>query len=365
MISASFVIYQQLRYVNHADLGFNKEQVVTFHIDNRSLRSQISVIKTKLLQNPLIESVAVAGNPIGNNDLGTYGYFCENNQGALSTQTKAMQELIIDQDYLATMQIKLEAGRNFSDKITTDQTNAVMVNETLVKEMGWTQPLGKKMASGANKDGQLKTVVGVIHDFHTYSFQHKVEPLVLILPPNAKEQDNLCVRMAKGKTAEAMAYLSETYKSFDPGNQADYHFLDQNFEHQYQSEQKQGNLALLFTLLAMVLSLVGLFGLVSFTAQQLTKEIGIRKVLGATLFNIVSLLSGNYLQLIAIAACIALPVSWIVMDRWLSDFAYRIPLQIGVFIGAGCLSAFLALVTLGLQGLKAGMVNPIKSLRAE
>ncbi len=231
--------------------------------------------------------------------------------------------------------------------------------------MGWKQPLGKKMLSGANRDGQPKTVVGVIHDFHTYSFQHKVEPLVLILPPNAKEQDNLCVRLAKGKTAEAMAYLSATYKSFDPGNQADYHFLDQNFEHQYQSEQKQGNLALLFTILAMVLSLVGLFGLVSFTAQQLTKEIGIRKVLGATLFNIVSLLSGNYLQLIAIASCIALPVSWIVMNRWLSDFAYHIPLQIGVFIGAGFLSAFLALITLSVQGLKAGMVNPIKSLRTE
>jgi putative ABC transport system permease protein len=365
MISASFVIYQQLRYVNHADLGFNKEQVVTFHIDNRSLRSQISVIKTKLLKSPLIEGVAVAGNPIGNNDLGTYGYYCENNQGALSSQTTAMQELIIDPDYLATMQIKLEAGRNFSDKIITDQANAVMVNETLVREMGWKQPLGKKMLSGNNKDGQPKTVVGVIHDFHTYSFQHKVVPLVLILPPNAKEQDNLCVRLVKGRTAEAMAYLSKTYKSFDPGNQADYHFLDQNFEHQYQSEQKQGNLALLFTVLAMVLSLVGLFGLVSFTAQQLRKEIGIRKVLGASLFNIISLLSGNYLQLIAIAACIALPVSWIVMDRWLSDFAYRIPLQIGAFIGAGFLSAFLALVTLGLQGIKAGMVNPIKSLRQE
>ncbi len=365
MISASFVIYQQLRYVSHADLGFNKEQVVTFHIDNRSLRSQIAVIKTKLLQSPLIESVAVAGNPIGNNDLGTFGYFCENNQGALSTQTTAMQELIIDQDYLATMQIKLEAGRNFSDRITTDQANAVLVNETLVKEMGWKQPLGKKMLSGANKDGQPKTVVGVIHDFHTYSFQHKVAPLVLILPPNVKEQDNLCIRLAKGKTTEAMAYLSATYKSFDPGNQADYHFLDQNFEHQYQSEQKQGNLAMLFTILAMVLSLVGLFGLVSFTAQQLKKEIGIRKVLGATLFNIVSLLSGNYLRLIAIASCIALPVSWFVMDRWLSDFAYRIPLQIGVFMGAGLLAAVLAIITLGLQGLKAGMVNPIKSLRTE
>jgi putative ABC transport system permease protein len=365
MISASFVIYRQLRYVGHADLGFNKEQVVTFHIDNRSLRSQIAVIKSKLLQSPLIESVAIAGNPIGNNDLGTRGYFYENNSQAISQQTKAVQELIIDADYLATMQIRLKEGRNFSDKISTDQTGAVLVNETLVKELGWTDALGKKIISVNNRDGQPKTVVGVIRDFHTYSFQHKVEPLVLVLPPNTNEQDNLYVRLAKGKTTEAMAYLNETYKGFDPGNSAEYHFLDQNFANQYEVERKQGNLALLFTLLAMVLSLVGLFGLVSFTAKQMTKEIGIRKVLGASLLNIVSLLSGNYMQLVAIAACIALPVSWVVMDRWLSDFAYRIPLQIGIFIIAGCLSALLALITLGLQGIKAGMVNPVKSLRAE
>jgi putative ABC transport system permease protein len=365
MISASFVIYQQLRYVNHADLGFNKEQVVTFHIDNKSLRSQISVIKSKLLQSPLIESVAVAGNPIGNNDLGTYGYFYENNQQAISRQTKSVQELIVDADYLATMQIGLKEGRNFSDNISTDQTNSVLVNETLVKELGWTVALGKKMLSVNNKDGQPKTVVGVIKDFHTYSFQHKVAPLVLVLPPNTKEQDNLYVRLAKGKTVEAMTYLNATFKNFDPGNSAEYYFLDQNFAHQYESEQKQGNLSLLFTVLAVVLSLVGLYGLVSFTAQQLTKEIGIRKVLGASLFNIMHLLSGNYLKLIVIAVCIALPVSWFVMDRWLSDFAYRIPLQIGVFLVAGCLSAVLAMVTLSLKGLKAGIVNPIQSLRSE
>jgi putative ABC transport system permease protein len=365
MISASFVIYQQMRYVNHADLGFNKEQVVTFHIDNRSLRSQIAVIKSKLLQSPLIERVAVAGNPIGNNDLGRRGYFYESDRLAMSGETKAVQELMVDADYLATMQIRLQEGRNFSEQVSTDQTDAVLVNETLVKELGWTSALGKKMISAANPDGQPKTVVGVIRDFHTYSFQHKVEPLVLVLPPDVKEQDNLYVRLARGKTAEAMTYLSQTYKGFDPGNSAEYHFLDQNFAQQYESEQKQGNLALLFTVLAMILSLVGLFGLVSFTTQQLTKEIGIRKVLGASLLNIVQLLSGNYLQLIGIAACIALPLSWVLMDRWLSDFAYHIPIQIGVFIAAGCLSAFLALLTLGLQGLKAGMVNPIKSLRTE
>jgi putative ABC transport system permease protein len=365
MISASIVIYRQLRYVSRADLGFNKEQVVTFHIDNQSLRSQIAVIKTKLLQSTLIENVAIAGNPIGNNDLGMRGYFYENNAQAMSQQTKAVQELIIDADYLATMQIRLKEGRNFSDKIPTDQTGAVLVNETLVKELGWTDALGKKVISVNNRDGQPKTVVGVIRDFHTYSFQHKVEPLVLVLPPNAKEQDNLYVRLAKGRSSEALAYLSGVYKELDPGNSPEYHFLDQNFARQYEAERKQGNLALLFTLLAMVLSLVGLFGLVSFTAKQMTKEIGIRKVLGASLLNIVSLLSGNYMRLIAIAACIALPVSWVVMDRWLSDFAYRVPLQIGVFVISGCLSALLALITLGLQGIKAGLVNPVKSLRAE
>ncbi len=365
MISASLVIYRQMRYVNEADPGFNKDQMVTFHIDNRSLRAQIPAIKAKLLRSPLIEGVAVAGNPIGNNDLGTIGYFYENGQHAMSQQTKAVQELIIDADYLATMQIRLKEGRNFSDSMKADQTDAVLVNETLVKELGWTTALGKKMLSVTNKDQQPKTVVGVIRDFHTYSFQHKVEPLVLVLPPNTKEQDNLYVRLAKGKTTEAMAYLSETYKGFDPGNSADYHFLDQNFAHQYAAEQRQGNLALLFTVLAMILSLVGLFGLVSFTAKQLTKEIGIRKVLGASLINIVRLISGNYMKLIAIAACIALPLSWVIMDSWLSDFAYRIPLQIGVFIAAGCLSALLALLTLSILGIKAGSVPPIQSLRSE
>jgi putative ABC transport system permease protein len=354
-----------LQYVNHADPGFNKEQMVTFHIDNRNLRSQISVIKSKLLQSPLIEMVAVAGNPIGNNDLGLNGYFYENNQQAISQQTKSVQELIVDADFLATMQIGLKEGRNFSDHISTDQAGSVLVNETMVKELGWTRAIGKKILPVNNRNGQPKTVIGVVRDFHTYSFQHKVAPLVLVLPPNAKEQDNLYVRLARGKTVEAMAYLNQTYKSFDPGNSAEYHFLDQNFARQYVSEQKQQNLSLLFTVLAVVLSLVGLFGLVSFTAQQLTKEIGIRKVLGASLFNIVQLLSGNYLKLIFIAACISLPVSWIVMDRWLSDFAYRIPLQIGVFVAAGFLSAILALITLCLKGLKAGMVNPIQSLRSE
>ena len=365
MISASFIIYQQLEFVNNADLGFNKDQVVTFHIDNPGLRSRLPVIKSRLLQNPLIERVAIAGNPVGNNDLGTYGYYYENNSGAMAPETKAVQELMVDADYLATMQIGLKEGRNFSGSQPTDTAGAMLVNETLVKEMGWTSALGKKMLSSRNKDGQPKTVVGVIRDFHTYSFQHKVAPLVLILPPKVKEEDNLYVRLAKGRTKEAMAYIDNLYKGFDPGNPVEYHFLDQNFAQQYQAERKEGNLALLFTALAMVLSLVGLFGLVSFTAQQLTREIGIRKVLGATLFHIVKLLSSGYMQLVLVAVLISFPVSWYVMNAWLSDFAYRVPLNFWVFIAAGCLSTLLALIMVGIRGLKAGSANPVRSLKTE
>jgi putative ABC transport system permease protein len=365
MISASFVIYQQLQYATHSDLGFNKEQVVTFHIDNRSLRAQIPVIKARLLQNPLIEGVAVAGNPIGNNDLGEREYLYEKNDRAMAPKAESVQELIIDADYLPTMQIKLVAGRNFSDQLPTDQTNSLLVNETLVKELGWAHPVGMKMQRTDDTASERKTVVGVIRDFHTYSLQHKVQPLVLIPPPNVQEQDNLYVRLAKGKSKQSLAYLDQVYKSFDSGNPAEYHFLDQNFARQYVAEQKQETLAFVFTLLAVLLSVLGLFGLVTFTAQQLTKEIGIRKVLGASIANIVRLLSQDFLKLVALAALIALPVSWFAMHRWLTDFVYRISLQWWVFAMAGLFSALIAIITMSIRAIQAARVNPIKSLRAE
>jgi putative ABC transport system permease protein len=365
MISASFVIYQQLKYVTHSDLGFNKDQVLTFHIDDPNLRAQIPAIKAQLLQNPLIEGVAAAGNPIGNNDLGKRGYRYEKNDKAIAQNTKAAQELIVDADYIPTMQIKLAEGRNFSSEIPTDQTNSILVNETLVKELGWTHPVGMKMQKVGGSEEGMKTVIGVFRDFHTYSLQHKVQSLVLTMPPNVREQDNLYVRVAKGKSKQALAWLDQVYKSFDAGNPAEYHFLDQNFARQYEAEQKQGTLAFAFTQLAILLSVLGLFGLVTFTAQQLTKEIGIRKVLGASIVNIVQLVSKDFLKLVTLAAFIALPLSWFAMQRWLLDFAYRVPLHWWVFVIAGLISAGIALITLSIRAVQAARVNPVKSLRAD
>jgi putative ABC transport system permease protein len=365
MISASFVIYGQLQYATHADLGFNKDQVVTFHIDNRNLRAQIPAIKARLLQNPLIEGVAAAGNPIGNNDLGQTGYIYQKNDGSFSQNTKSVQELIVNADYLPTMQIRLESGRNFSGQLSTDPTNSVLVNETMVRELGWTHPVGMKIQRAGRTAAEARTVVGVFRDFHTYSLQHKVQALVLVLPSSTNDEDNLYVRLAKGKSTQALAYLDKVYRSFDAGDPAEFHFLDQNFARQYAAEQKQGTLAFAFTLLAILLSVLGLFGLVTFTAQQLTKEIGIRKVLGASVLNIVQLVSKDFLKLVMLASVLAIPVSWFAMHRWLLDFEYRIPLSWQLFLLAGLLSSAIALITLSIRAIQAARINPVNSLRAE
>jgi putative ABC transport system permease protein len=222
-----------------------------------------------------------------------------------------------------------------------------------------------KIQRAGRTAAEARTVVGVFRDFHTYSLQHKVQALVLVLPSNTNDEDNLYVRLAKGKSKQALAYLEQVYKRFDSGNPAEFHFLDQNFARQYAAEQKQGTLAFAFTLLAILLSVLGLFGLVTFTAQQLTKEIGIRKVLGASVLNIVQLVSKDFLKLVMLASVLAIPVSWFAMHRWLLDFEYRIPLSWQLFLMAGLLSSAIALITLSIRAIQAARVNPVSSLRSE
>ncbi|MBS1564721.1 MAG: ABC transporter permease, partial [Bacteroidetes bacterium] len=315
MIAASFIIYRQLQYALHTNLGFNREQVLSFHINDRSVRSRVSAMKQQLLQSPLVESVAAVGNPIGNNDLGKNGYFFEKNDGSASDGTKVMQQLTVDADFIKTMQIGLAAGRNFSDAFPADKESSVLVNETLVKDLGWTNPIGRHLARAKSpgEAGPMLTVVGVVKDFHTYSLQHKVDPLIISLPQEAKEEDNLYVRIARGKTPQAIAYIDKVYRSFDKTSPVDYRFLDENFARQYAGEQKQGQIAFIFTVLAIIIASLGLFGLATFTAEQRKKEIGIRKILGAGVGTIVRMLSKDFLKLVVIAACIAFPIAWYAM----------------------------------------------------
>jgi putative ABC transport system permease protein len=330
------------------------------------VRSQTAAIKTQLLQNPLIQGVAVAGNPIGNNDLGALGFHFEKNDGSLSTSSKMSQELLVDADYIPTMDMKMVAGRNFSTAGQADKYTAAIVNETLAKELGWTNPIGKRVQFkfGQGEIGE-RTVIGVVKDFHTYSLQHKVEPMVLMMPPVASMEDNLYVKINTAKTPEALAFIEKIYTQFDKSNPVEFHFLDQNFARQYEAEAKQEKLSLTFTILAIFIACLGLFGLAAFTAQQRVKEIGIRKVLGATVTSIAVMLSKDFVKLVLIAICIATPIAWYAMNKWLEGFAYRISFQWWMFAVAVVVAVTIALLTVGLQALKAAIANPVKSLRTE
>ncbi len=365
LISCSFIIYRQLQFVSKKDLGFNKEQVLSFHIDNMKIRNEIPAVKQALLQNPLIESVAIAGNPIGNNDLNENSFDFEK-KGETQPTPQLANKLFVDEDFLKTAGVTLLTGRNFSKDMSTDQDNAILVNETLAKILGNDNAVGKKMSYHSyNNTVITKTIVGVVKDFHVYSLQHKIEPLVLMMPPNNKEQDNLYVKIAKGKSAEGLAYLKSAYAAFDNENTAEFRFLDENFEKQYISEQKQETLTLSFTVLAFIIACLGLLGLVIFATAQRTKEIGIRKVLGASVGSVTVLLSRDFAKLVILATAIAIPIAWFAMNLWLQEFAYRISIQWWMFLVSGSTAILIALITVSIQSIRAAVSNPVESLRAE
>ncbi len=245
--------------------------------------------------------------------------------------------------------------------MSTDKDNAIIINETLMKILGFENPVGRKMSY----HGSEKTIVGVVKDFHAYSLQHKIESLVLMMPPNDKEQDNAYVKIAKGKSVEGIAYLKTAYAKFDNDNTADFHFLDENFARQYIAEQKQEKLVLSFTILAFIIACLGLLGLVIFATAQRTKEIGIRKVLGASVASVTIMLGKDFAKLVAIATVIAIPVAWFAMNQWLQGFAYRISIQWWMFLFSGCTAILIALITVSIQSVRAAITNPVNSLRAE
>ena len=367
MIAGSIVIYRQLEYSYKKDLGFNKEQVLTFHIHDRAVRSQVPAIKTKLLQSPLIQGVSAAGNPIGNNDLGSFGFVFENNDGSFPEGTKLVQELMADADYIPTLDIKIITGRNFSPAIESDKYGSALINETLMKQLGWKNPVGKRMRYTYDDKGSVdeRKVIGVVKDFHTYSLQHKVEPLVMLMPPAASMEDNLYVKINTTKTKESLAYIENIYKQFDKSNPVEFNFLDQNFMRQYAAEEKQGTVLLVFTILVVFIACLGLFGLVTLTAAQRSKEIGIRKVLGASIGNIVTVLTKDLIKLVIIAFLIALPIIWFGMNKWLEDFQYRINISWWIFLIAGLSATFIAILTVSIQAVRAAIANPVISLKSE
>jgi len=357
MIAGSIVIYKQLRFVSTKDLGFNKDQVITFHVNDQETRTKIDAVRQELMQNPGVEDVGTAGNPIGNNNIGGRDYHVEVD-GAIEDRNRFANQFTIDEDFIPTLQIQLSEGRNFDKAILTDVNRSVIVNEALVYDAGWDNGVGKKI----KMDDAEFEVIGVVKNFNIYSLQHEVNPLILQLPARASDKDNVYVRIS---SPEALKSVEAVYKKYDKSGPFEFSFLDQNFEKQYRAEQLQGKLLLTFTALAIMIACLGLFGLITFTTEQRRKEIGIRKVLGGSVPGIVVLLAKNLLLLIVVAAIIATPIAWYAMNTWLQEFAYHIEVGAWIFITAGIAAIAVAMVTVSTQAARSALANPTEALRSE
>jgi len=341
--------------------------VLTFHLPNPAVRQHIEDLKTQLLQDPSVAAAAAAGNPIGNNDIGNWFPVHFEHKGTISTEGKQIQSLYVDADFLSTMQISLAAGRNFSPDQPTDQSGSVLVNETLVKELGWTDPIGKKLQLQIGPDYKIgmATVIGVTKDFNFYSLQHKIQPLIMEMPPVLREDDNVYVRVTPGRIPQALQHIAAVYHHLDPSALFKYDFLDENFSRQYAAERKQGTLLLIFTTLAIIIACLGLFGLVTFSIGQRTREIGIRKVLGASVTGIVLLVSKDLIKPVALSVLISIPLTWYAMHQWLQSFAYRIGINVWIFLAAGGVAVLIAILTVSGRASLAARANPVKSLRID
>ena len=355
MIIGTTIVYDQLQLLRNADKGFDTEQIVTLNVGHPSLQGAIPVLKNKLEQNPAILSTARAGGMPGR----TFGRRGVVPEGAADDDTWIVSVLSFDEDYVDLMGMEVKEGRMFDREIQTDQQQAILINEAMARELAWEDPIGKKIGFGQNQ----QTIIGVVKDFHFASMRFQIEPLAMFFNPNGG--GNLAIKFNAENVADAMSFVQEAWQEVFPNSPIEYRFFDEEFGQQYESDEKFGRLVFSFTWLAIFIACLGLFGLSAFTAEQKTKEIGVRKVLGASISGIVLLLSRQFTQLIIVAMVVASPLAYYMMDAWLNDFAYRVDINWLWFLLSALAALAIALLTVTFQSVKAALVNPANSLRYE
>ena len=367
LIVFTFISWQQLNFVMTKDLGFNKDQILGVRIPPYDARTKVlAPFKNKLKNYSGILGATATTNQVGRDGaIPTSAFFFESN-GQKPTFTKISQKIGIDTDYFKMMEITMKEGRNFSAIHPSDSLESLIVNETLVKNQGWKNPMGKRIWFFTNENGDTKEakVIGVVKDFHVTSLHQKIEPLIFFLAP-PMESDNLYVKIKPENATQSLAFIQKTYREFDSYNPYETYFLDQNFASQYKDDNQKRNLFMLFASLAIVIACLGLFGLAAFTIEQRTKEIGIRKVLGASIESILVLVTREFVWLVSIAFVIACPIALWGINKWLQDFAYKAEIHWWTFAIAGILAVAIALLTVSFQALKTAIANPVKSLRTD
>ncbi|MBN1165303.1 MAG: ABC transporter permease [Candidatus Krumholzibacteriota bacterium] len=359
LIIATFTIINQLDYMKNMDLGFDQEQVVVLPVMDRNIAASIESIKSELVAYHGIISAAASSHVPGGITSGASLV----PEGYADGQAQMMNVMSVDCDYISTLGMEIVRGRNFSPEFTADTSQALLVNEAAVAAIGWDDPLGKTIHFSADPDQVKKTVVGVVKDHHYVSPHIEIEPLYIDL--YGRGYRTIFVRIEPDDIPTTLAHVENVWKRFDPHRPFDFYFLDESYNRQYRVEEKLRGIFFNFTFLAIIIACLGLFGLASFAAQQRVREIGIRKVLGASVPGIVLLLSREFSRWVLAANIIAWPLAWYAMNRWLRNFAYHTDLSWTVFVISGVLALLIAVGTISFQAVKVAHTDPAKSLRYE
>lgn len=361
LIIGTLVIFTQLNFIRTKDIGYNRNQVLIIK-NTDALGNNASVFKEEALKISGVENATMTGflpTSDWRSDSPLFPDATFDTKDAISAQIWQ-----IDENYIPTLGMQMVAGRNFSKDFPTD-TAGLIVNEAFAKMMGSKDDLNKSLFRlndlQTRSFNQFK-IIGVVKNFNFNSLHDLVSPLVFIY---AKDNGSIAFRIHSAHMDQLIASLEKLYKNIAPSQPFAYSFMDADFNKTYQAEQKMGGLSITFSILAIFIACLGLFGLITYAAEQRTKEIGIRKVLGASVTNVTSMLSRDFLKLVFIASFISFPIAWWAMNYWLQGFAYRVEIHWWIFLVAACAAVFIALLTVGFKAIRAAMANPVKSLRSE
>jgi len=363
LIACTFIVNNQIEFIRHKRLGFDKEQVLVVTLRGEAAQNNWPVLKTELLRHPVFMHVA-ATSAVPADD----GWWVTGARRGDAEEEKAVYTYQVDFDFFTTLGIEVAAGRLLSPEFPSDSANAFVLNEAAVKEFGWESSeaaIGQDFVwLGAGPENAKRgTIAGVVRDFHFRPLYEEIAPAVFHLMPWGSEK--LVMRVRPNSMEPALAILQTEWQKFDPQHPLEFSFMDERVEAQYGAETRLLKIFSIFSTFAVFISCLGLFGLASFTAEQRTKEIGVRKVLGASVANIILMLSNGFTRLVLISFVVAAPIAWWAMNKWLQNFAYRQPLGPGAFLWAGLLALGIAWLTVSYQSLKAALANPVDSLRYE
>lgn len=359
-------IHKQLNYIRNRDLGFDKEHVVVLQATGELKRRSRS-IKNELLKHPDIQNVTFSAFILTDWESSVAGRDLDWT-GKQTDRDFLIGNNYVDYDYLKTFNVKLAEGRFFSKEFATDASDACVVNEAAVKAMGMNEPIGKKIVwSSGSQNENRRTIVGVIKDFNTQSLHQEIRPFVLMPIENIQQvmSNTMCIKLKSDNIPRSLTFIEGKIKEFVPDDPFIYHFLDEKINALYHTEQLTSKLTRYITSLAIFISCLGLFGLASFSVERRTKEIGVRKVLGASVSKIILLLTKDFSKWILLANIIAWPTAWFAINRWLQNFAYRTEIDIWIFVFSTSLAFIIALIIVSYQSIRAALANPVDSLRYE